>query len=132
MRCWRGNGCISISFWKLTIQDLISYEIITRHPFRIKECTVGTGAACGAAYLTGNFESFLSKRLGARKDVLTKAMLENAVKSFEGAMKFQFDPFSEDCDAEFEVPLRRAPNMPNIGLEDGYLKVTRYAPFYQN
>jgi hypothetical protein len=52
-------------------------------------------------------------------------MLANAVKSFEGATKFQFDPFSEDCDAEFEVPLRGAPDIPNIGLEDGYLKITR-------
>jgi hypothetical protein len=52
-------------------------------------------------------------------------MLANAVKSFEGAMKFQFDPFSEDCDAEFEVPLRGAPDIPKIGLEDGYLKISR-------
>jgi len=52
-------------------------------------------------------------------------MLANAVKSFEGAIKFQFDPFSEACNAEFEVPLRGAPDIPNIGLEDGYLKVTK-------
>lgn len=53
-------------------------------------------------------------------------MLSNAVKAFEGAIKFQFDPFDDDCDTEYEIPLRGAPNIPSIGLEEGYLKISKY------
>jgi hypothetical protein len=34
-----------------------------------------------------------------------------------------------DCDAEFEIHLRGAPEMPHIGLEEGYLKLTKYGKF---
>jgi hypothetical protein len=49
-----------------------------------------------------------------------------AIKNFEGNLKFVFDPFSEDCDDEFEVPLPGAPDIPDIGLEEGYLKLSKY------
>lgn len=107
-------------------QDLISYEIVTRKPFRIKECTGGTGAVCGAIFLTRSFEDFLHQRLGSRADILTPKMIQNAVKTFEGNVKFQFDPYSDGCEAEFEFPLRGAPDIPSIGLEEGYIKVSRY------
>ena len=53
-------------------------------------------------------------------------MMQNAVKAFEGNIKFQFDPYSDGCEAEFEFPLRGAPDIPSIGLEEGYIKVSRY------
>ena len=53
-------------------------------------------------------------------------MIQNAVKTFEGIVKFQFDPYSDGCEAEFEFPLRGAPDIPSIGLEEGYIKVSRY------
>ena len=125
--CDAGGGTVVCPCYPtLKEQDLISYQSITKNPFHIKECTAGTGGACGAVYLTRNFEGFIYKRLGSRKDVLTGKMLSNAVRSFEGAIKFQFDPYSDDGNLEYEIPLRGAPDMPNIGLEDGYLKVSRY------
>lgn len=100
--------------------------MVQRKPFCIKECTVGTGAACGAVFLNRNFEKLLHERIDSQDPgVLTPRRLIEAVRNFEGNLKFAFDPFSEDCDDEFEVPLPGAPNIPGIGLEEGYLKLTK-------
>jgi len=53
-------------------------------------------------------------------------MLTNAVKAFEGGIKFQFDPYDEDCEQEYEIPLRGAPDIPDLDLHDGYLTIRKY------
>ena len=53
-------------------------------------------------------------------------MLTNAVKAFEGGIKFQFDPYAETCEPEYEIPLRGAPDIPKIDLYDGYLTIRKY------
>jgi hypothetical protein len=50
------------------------------------------------------------------------------VKTFESAIKFHFNPYSDDCEDEFEIPIRGKgiPEIPEIGLEDGTLNISRY------
>lgn len=105
---------------------MIAYEIITKEPFRIKECTGGSGGVCGALFLTRNFQDFIHHHLGEHSHLLTAKRLEAAVKYFEGDLKFYFDPYSENCEDFYEVPLRGAPDIPSIGLEEGYLKISKY------
>jgi hypothetical protein len=108
-------------------QDLISYELVSRRPFKVKECTRGTGEACGAIFLTRNFEKLLHERLGPHsQEVLTRKRMIDAVKNFEGNLKLNFDRYDPDCGTEFEIPLPGAPDVPDVGLEEGYLKLTKY------
>lgn len=109
------------------LQDLISYELVSRHPFKVKECTTGTGEACGAVFVTRNFEKLLHERLGPHSQkVLTPKRMMEAVRNFDGNLKLNFDPYDESCDKEFEIPLPGAPDIPSVGLEEGYLKLSKY------
>ena len=108
---------------------MIAYELVSRHPFNVKECTVGTGAACGAIYLHQNFEKLLHQLLGSRgPEILTPRRLAEAVKNFEGNIKIYFDPFDEDCEDEYEIPLPGAPDIPSIGLVEGFITLSKYDP----
>jgi hypothetical protein len=49
------------------------------------------------------------------------------VRQFD-TIKKEFDPFEGDCEEEYEIPIKGAPEMPEIGLEEGYLKLSKYDP----
>ncbi len=92
----------------------------------MKECTLGTGATCGASYLTHNFEKFLRQGLGPRAEqILTKERLAGAVRNFELTIKFTFNPWSDTCPPFFEVPLRGAPDIPEASLKDHWIKLSK-------
>jgi hypothetical protein len=55
---------------------------------------------------------------------LTAKALPEALKEFD-SIKREFNPLDGDCESEFEIPLRGAPEMPHIGLEEGHLKLTK-------
>lgn len=100
--------------------------MLSRRPFRVKECTVGTGSACGAIFLNENFKKLLYEKVG--QDILTPRCLADAVKNFEEGLKQDFDPFSNDCDDEFEIPLPGIPDNESLGIIAGYItlpKLTR-------
>jgi hypothetical protein len=40
-------------------------------------------------------------------------------------IKYQFNPLSSDCDTEFEISIPGASDVPSIGLEAGYLRLTK-------
>lgn len=110
---------------------MICYKLFSRFPFEIKECSIGTGAACGAILLEENFEGLLRTKLGNyAEEILERTRLERAMRHFESSIKRQFNPYDEDYgrDGEngFEVPLKGAPDLPECGLEFGYLKLTRF------
>jgi hypothetical protein len=106
---------------------LISYEVISRDPFSIEECTVGSGAPCGAVYLNKGFESLLRRKLGAKANsVLTPNRLREAMRYFDTGVKCSFNRCNEACETEFDVPLPGAADSPDINLEDGYLKLTLF------
>jgi hypothetical protein len=105
---------------------LIAYEVISQVPFSVKECTVGTGALCGAVFLHKAFESLIRRKLGSRSSsILTERRLKEAMKYFENSVKRKFNPYDESCDPEFDVPMGNAKDIPSLGLEDGYLKMSR-------
>jgi len=96
-------------------------------PFEIKECSIGTGAACGAILLEEYFESLLRKKLDNHAaEILQRTRLESAMRHFESSIKRQFNPYDEDGENAFEVPLRGARDLPECGLEFGYLKLTKF------
>ena len=99
----------------------------SRQPFIINECAHGTGGACGAEYLNEGFEQLIRKKLGIFADeVLNPRTLTEALKNFENNIKCQFNPLSRECEEEFEVPCPGADDIPSIGLEGGYLRLTKY------
>jgi hypothetical protein len=95
-------------------------------PFSVEECSVGTGAACGSVYLDQGFESLLRKRFGKHADtVLTERRLKDLVRNFDISIKRVFNPFDVRCDTEFEISVTGVTDMKEIGLEDGYLTLTK-------
>jgi hypothetical protein len=40
-------------------------------------------------------------------------------------LKLNFDFFSEDCEKEFDIPLPGAPDIPDIGLNDGEITLSK-------
>jgi Hsp70 protein len=131
--CDAGGGtvvCEILSFcWN---QDLIAYEITGQNPFKIKECTIGTGAACGAFQLEEGFKDMLRSKLGKHAQlVLTDQVIEEACasSSFQNKIKTSFNPYENDEDSEeYMVPLKGAPEIPSIGLESGYLELQKSFP----
>jgi hypothetical protein len=114
---------------------LIAYEVVRQTPFEINECTAGTGAACGSIFLDKNFELLLRSKIGAGgldvDRILTPRRLEEAMRSFTDWIKCQFNPFSRQCETEFEIPIVGAPDIEAIGLEDGFLKIYKYAVCFE-
>jgi hypothetical protein len=105
---------------------LISYEVVSRDSFSIQECNVGSGAPCGAVYLSKGFETLLHRKLGDKAaKILNAKRLGEAMRYFETAIKYDFNPCNEACETVFEVPLPGAPDTPSIKLEDSYLQLTR-------
>lgn len=88
---------------------------------------MGSGAACGAIFLHKGFEALLRAKLGRWADsILTDRNLGEAMRYFESAVKRTFNPHDEACETEFEVPMGGAEDVPSIGLEEGYLKLSGF------
>jgi len=102
--------------------------MISRRPFQVRECTIGTGGACGAIFLTEYFKELLIEKIGPEnKDVLTPRRVAEAVNSFERNIKFTYDPYTvSDQEDNFEIPLPGAPDLPDINLLEGYLTLSRH------
>lgn len=92
----------------------------------MEECTVGTGAACGAIYLDQGFETLLRNKFGeVGIQSLDNKRLAELVRHFDNQIKRQFNPFDSMAETEFEIPVSGIQDMPSIGLRDGYLMLTR-------
>jgi hypothetical protein len=87
---------------------------------------VGTGAACGAIYLDQGFETLIRNKFGeVGIQYLDEKRMTELVRYFDSSIKRQFNPFDPLCDIDFEVPISGIQDMPQIGLRDGYLMLTR-------
>jgi len=63
--------------------------------------------------------------LGDKADsILTRKCIVETVRQFD-TIKKEFDPFERDCEEEYEIPIKGAPEMPEIELEEGYLKLSK-------
>lgn len=107
---------------------MIAYKAVSQKPFKVEECTVGTGAACGSIYLDQGFETLLRNKFGeaGNRDLDDKRLAE-LVRHFDNHIKPQFNPFDSMAETEFEIPVSGIQDMPSIGLRDGYLMLTRLA-----
>jgi hypothetical protein len=91
------------------------------NPFKVVEAAGGTGAACGAMYLGDGFNRLLRQKLGSRaEEILKPKTLREASRSFETQIKCQFNPLGSS-EESYEVPIPGAPDIPEIGLEGGFL-----------
>jgi hypothetical protein len=73
----------------------------------------------------------LRRKLDDKADrILTPPRLREAMRYFETTIKYAFNPCSDSCETEFDVPLPGAPDTPDIKLEDGFLQLTKFLPFY--
>jgi hypothetical protein len=100
--------------------------VISQKLFRVEECTVGTGAACGAIYLDQGFETLLRNKFGeVGIQCLDEKRLAELCRHFDSSIKRQFNPFDPLAETEFEIPIPGIQDMPSIGLRDGYLMLTR-------
>jgi len=77
-------------------------------------------------FLLRNFQDLLRQRLGSRYDDLKPKSQENAMNAFEMNIKFTLNPYAQNCPSSVEIPVRGLPNDPSIGLDDGYLPVSKY------
>ena len=92
----------------------------------MKECTVGTGAACGAIYLDRGFENLIKKKfadVGAK--TLDEKRLSGILRQFDHGIKRQFNPFDPMIENDFEFPVSGIHDIPQIGLLDGYMTITK-------
>lgn len=99
--------------------------MISRYPFRIEQCSIRTGAACGVIYLDHGFETLLRKKfegIGGRP--LDEKRLAFPLSQFN-AIKRQFDPYDPLVDTEFEILIGSIEDIPQINLEDGYLRLSK-------
>jgi len=67
---------------------LIAYKAVSQKPFKVEECTVGTGTACGSIYLDQGFETLLRNKFGeaGNRDLDDKRLAE-LVQHFNNHIK---------------------------------------------
>ena len=111
--------------------DIISYEIQSLSPLRLKESVRGTGELCGGAFLNIRFQELIKSRISTDtfKELVTQKpkAWDLALKYFEDYVKRMFDP-SDDKDAyddtKFSVPLPGVADNAAAGLEGGFILIT--------
>ena len=104
---------------------MISYKVRELEPFEIEECSAPTGRACGSVYLDQGFENLVEKAYRKAESIITEQLAAEIIGQFD-TIKRKFNPFDKGCESEYEIgPLRGAPEMPDIGLMEGYLKISK-------
>ncbi|KAI5816996.1 hypothetical protein BZA77DRAFT_311532 [Pyronema omphalodes] len=74
--------------------DLITYEILSLNPLRVKESVTGEGGFCGSVYLDKDFEAFIRNMVGPEQyDKLKEGDKKYMMGMFELGVKpsFQYD-----------------------------------------
>ena len=129
LMCDAGGGTVvTLSLFQIThpCQDLIAYKVSSLTPFRVAECTVGTGGHCGAIYLDRRFENFILKKFEmAGITSIGDKRLASITEFFREKIKPRFNPYDSEIQSENEIDVG-LPDMPIIALKDGYLVLRRY------
>jgi hypothetical protein len=103
--------------------------VVNLNPFRVEECSAGSGDTCGAIYLDQGFEKLLRRKLGLHANtILTDRPTSDLLRYFDNNIKRTFNPLGTRCATEYEIAIAGVSNIPEIGLEDGYLTLTRCHP----
>ena len=95
------------------------------NPFKISECSVGTADACGSVYLNFAFEQAIRTRLGRyAEQVLKPRCLADIIRNFDLFIKVRFQ--NNESETDLVIPVPGAPNVPELGIADGYMTFPRY------
>lgn len=71
-------------------------------------------------------KALLKEKLGRQADlVYTQKREMETTRYFDNGIKRNFNPLDRDCDTIFEIPFNGAPDIPEIGLEAGYLMLQK-------
>lgn len=96
----------------------------------VSECTVGIGAACGSIFLDKGFIRLLKNKLGPKAgEILTPECIKTCISEFNSTIKLDFDPLEDSSETEYGFYVRNAPDIPDIGLEHGLLRLSKFLSF---
>jgi hypothetical protein len=75
----------------------------------------------------------LKEKLGRHVDLVwTGRRATDTAKYFDNGIKRLFNPFDRDCELDFEIPFAGAPDVPEVGLESGYMMLQKLLIRCQN
>lgn len=69
----------------------------------------------------------MTRKLGRyATNILKPKPLESAISAFDSLLKRQFNPYVQDCEDVYEIPIPGTVDIPTIGLEAGFLRFTKF------
>lgn len=78
------------------------------------------------------FEALVRGKLGnMATELLRPTKLRELLQFYERGIERFFNPLDADCESEFELPFMDAPDIPEIGLDGGFLRVSRFFSVWQ-
>jgi hypothetical protein len=78
-------------------------------------------------YLNDGFERLVRSKLGSRHtDIMIERRRAEVLKHFDSTIKCQFNPLVPGCEEEHEIPLHGVEDILSIGLEAGFLTLSKY------
>lgn len=119
-------------------QDLVSYEVLSVEPMRVKEFVKGEGGMCGAIFIDEQFEAQVKRTLGKRWTQMSPASRKRVVDSqWENGIKRNFDGSDEewtvalpaDVFSRKDILLRRDSVRGEVPVKNGQLIIKSYVRF---
>lgn len=78
-------------------------------------------------HLDLGFEELVRNKLGTYgPSLLTPERHREILKYFETQIKEEFNPTDPECEAEYPTPFHGVPDLPEIGIQSGYLKLRKW------
>jgi hypothetical protein len=104
--------------------DIHCFNVARVRPYVFNNCTVGNADAAGSIFIERRFEDAVRKRLGQHaEDVLRPRWLSEMIRNFRDFIVPEFEDSDPVDSIPFAVP--GAPNIPEAGVEDGFMLMTR-------
>jgi len=103
----------------------LTYKILSINPLAIEEVIASAGDLCGSVCVDQLFGKLVQDRLGRMAESVLKRSKESLSQQFE-SIKLHFNPYDDDVADLYPIAVGEAPDIPQIGLQEGYLRLTRY------
>ncbi|KAK9234506.1 hypothetical protein V1525DRAFT_383293 [Lipomyces kononenkoae] len=103
--------------------DLIAYEVEDENPFTVRECTSGTGAACGSTTIDANFMKLVNARIKLLNDLglLTVAKEEKIMRRCREDFAKIKQGFKNAHGQEIAIEIGLDINCPQAQIVEGYM-----------
>jgi len=69
----------------------------------------------------------IRKKLDKYADSILIKSVPAEINKFFDTLKRDFDPYDPECEAEYNIPLKDAPERPDVGVSEGSLIITKYS-----